>query len=89
MDKETVSQLKKETALKNFRFNRFLLLRYLLAGFFFTNLYWLLSLAMSKSMWSLLPLGLIVLSVPAIAEHLRLYGYPSDDVRNQLKWHRL
>ena len=80
MDKETVSQLKKETALKNFRYNRFLLLRYLLAGFFFTNLYWLLSL---------LPLGLIVLSVPAIAEHLRLYGYPSDDVRNQLKWHRL
>ena len=88
MDKETVSQLKKETALKNFRYNRFLLLRYLLAGFFFTNLYWLLSLAMSKSMWALLPLGLIVLSVPAIAEHLRLYGYPSDDVRNQLKWHR-
>lgn len=89
MDKETVSQLKKETAMKNFRFNRFLLLRYLLAGFFFTNLYWLLSLAMSKSAWALLPLGLIVLSVPAIAEHLRLYGYPSDDVRNQLKWHRL
>ncbi|MGM0165399.1 hypothetical protein IGI39_000341 [Enterococcus sp. AZ135] len=89
MDKETVSQLKKETALKNFRYNRFLLLRYLLAGFFFTNLYWLLSLAMSKSIWALLPLGLIVLSVPAIAEHLRLYGYPSDDVRNQLKWHRL
>ncbi|OJG88296.1 hypothetical protein RV13_GL002616 [Enterococcus raffinosus] len=27
MDKETVSQLKKETALKNFRYNRFLLLR--------------------------------------------------------------
>ena len=26
MDKETVSQLKKETALKNFRYNRFLLL---------------------------------------------------------------
>lgn len=89
MDKESVSQLKKETALKNFRYNRFLLLRYLLAGFFFTNLYWLLSLAMSKSMWALLPLGLIVLSVPAIAEHLRLYGYPSDDVRDQLKWHRL
>ena len=89
MDKETVSQLKKETALKNFRYNRFLLLRYLLAGFFFTNLYWLLSLAMSRSAWSLLPLGLIVLSVPAIAEHLRLYGYPSDDVRNQLIWHRL
>lgn len=40
-------------------------------------------------MWALLPLGLIVLSVPAIAEHLRLYSYPSDDVRNQLKWHRL
>lgn len=89
MDKKTASQLKKDTALKNFRYNRFLLLRYLLAGFFFTNIYWLLSLAMSKSAWALLPLGLLVLSVPAIAEHLRLYGYPSDDVRDQLKGHRL
>lgn len=89
MDKESISQLKKETALKNFRYNRFLLLRYLLAGFFFTNVYWGLSLAMSRSAWVLLPLGLLVLSVPAIAEHLRLYGYPSDDVRNRLKWHRL
>ncbi|MGG5373250.1 hypothetical protein [Enterococcus sp. AZ196] len=89
MSKRNSNQLKKETALKNFRYSRFLLLRYLLAGFFFTNLYWALLLKMSHSPWVILPVLLIAISIPAIAEHLRLYGYPSDDVSDQLKFQRL
>lgn len=87
MEKQSFVRLEKETAVKNFRYNRFLLLRYLLAGFFFMNLYWGLSLALSQSWVALLPFGLMVLSLPAIAEHLRLYGYPSNEIKGQLDQH--
>ena len=88
MEKQSFVRLEKETAVKNFRYNRFLLLRYLLAGFFFMNLYWGLSLALSQSWVALLPFGLMVLNLPAIAEHLRFYGYPSKEIKGQLDQHR-
>lgn len=81
--------LKKKTAVKNFRYNRYLMLRYLLAGFFFSNLYWGLALLMTSSIFALLPFGLLLLSVPAIAEHVRLYGFASDEVKNKLQFHKM
>ena len=82
-----LSDMKKITAMKNFRYNRFLLLRYLLATFFFANLYWALALIMSRSLFAALPAGLIILMIPAISEHLRLYGYLSDDIQGRLQFH--
>ena len=87
MRSRELSDIKKITAMKNFRYNRFLLLRYLLAAFFFTNLYWALALVMSKSIFAVLPVGLIIFMVPAISEHARLYGYLSDDIQGRLKFH--
>lgn len=80
-----MTELKKETALKNFRYNRFLLLRYLLAGFFFSNLYWLLMLFMSHSWYALLPASLMLFMLPAIAEHAKLYGDMTDQIENKLR----
>ncbi|GCF93606.1 hypothetical protein NRIC_14970 [Enterococcus florum] len=87
MRKREAAELKKETALKNFRFNRFLILRYFLAAFFFSNLYWLLMLFMGRSWSALLPLSLIILAVPAIMDHARLYGEMSDQVQQKLRHH--
>lgn len=89
MMKENINQLMKGTKAKNLRYNRFPLLSCLLAGFFFSNLYWLLALAMSGSFLIILPLGLVALSIPAIAARLYLYGHPSGNIRDQLKWHRI
>lgn len=79
----TTAGLKRQQTMKNFYYNRYLLLRYLLAIFFFTNLYWFLGLLMSQSSLMLLPLMLLGLSIPAISEHVKLYG--EDRQANPLK----
>lgn len=83
------STYRKETSKRNFRYNRFLLLRYLLAVFFFSNLnlailYWL-----GKNKLILIPLGMLVLSVLAIYEHVKLYGETTDKVDHQLRYNLL
>ncbi|WP_440894861.1 hypothetical protein ACS127_09805 [Amphibacillus sp. Q70] len=82
-----INQLKNETAIKNFHYNRFLLLRYILAGFFFSNLYWTLALFMSKSIFILIPVILLLLTIPAIFEHARLYGDITAEAQNKLRYH--
>jgi hypothetical protein len=72
--KQQRQQYKKEAAVKNFRYNRYLLLRYMLALFFFTNLYWALGLVLGGKITALLPGFLIVFSLMAVAEHVKLYG---------------
>lgn len=87
MVEKSKNQLKKETAIKNFHYNRFLLLRYILAGFFFTNLYWTLALFMSKNIFILIPVILLLLTIPAIFEHAKLYGDTTTEAQNKLRYH--
>ncbi|WP_067838997.1 hypothetical protein [Amphibacillus sediminis] len=84
MKVEQLNPLRQETAIKNFRFNRFLLLRYLLAVFFFINLYWFLALVMSRSVMMLLPLSLLVICTGAVMEHVKLYGEKSNHLDKHL-----
>ncbi|EOT25670.1 hypothetical protein [Enterococcus saccharolyticus] len=86
--KQQRQQFKKETAVKNFRYNRYLFLRYMLAVFFFANLYWALGLVLGGEMTALLPGFLIVFSLMAVAEHVKLYGAKEYDSR-QLHYNRL
>lgn len=86
---QKIVQMQKKTTLKNFRYNRFLLLRYLLAGFFFTNLYWGLALILSKSFAAVFPVSLLVLSILASAEHAKLYGEENDEMMNKLRYHNI
>ncbi|MFU1790910.1 hypothetical protein ACM3BL_06760 [Mammaliicoccus sciuri] len=63
MDQETKNKIEKnrrETSLKAMYFNRFLLVRYMSALFFFSNLYWFFTLVISRSLALILPLVLMI-----------------------------
>ncbi|KXT75713.1 hypothetical protein STRDD12_00825 [Streptococcus sp. DD12] len=60
--------------LRNMRFNRYLLLRYSLALFFFANMYWLMISFIKLSLFACLPVAVIALTSLASAEQFRLYS---------------
>ena len=68
-----IERQRRETALKNTFFNRYLLLRYTIA-LFFGNIYWLLNQFIRPSFVIVLPITLIVLAILATVEQFRLYG---------------
>ena len=68
-----IERQRRETALKNTFFNRYLLLRYTIALFFFGNIYWLLNQFIRPSLVIVLPITLIVLAILATVEQFRLY----------------
>lgn len=76
---------KKELTKRNFRYNRYLLLRYSLAVLFFSNVYWGLALYLDKSIYLLLPLSLMMLAIMAISEHVKLYGANENELP-KLQW---
>lgn len=86
MEKTAFMKQKQKVSKINFYFGRFLLLRYLLAAFFFSNIYWTLMLVMAKSFYCIVPIGLLVLSLFGIAEHLKLYGDTSNTKDQALKY---
>ncbi|MGT2906242.1 hypothetical protein [Streptococcus dentiloxodontae] len=67
-------KLKREMTWKNNLFNRYLLFRYSLALFFFANIYWIMIAMYKATAYLILPLVLLILTVMASAEQLRLYG---------------
>ena len=73
-EKRVLQKQRQELSLKNTLFNRYLLLRYTLALFFFGNLYWLLIQLTRRSGLMLIPILLLVLIVQACAEQFKLYG---------------
>ena len=60
-----IERQRRETALKNTFFNRYLLLRYTIALFFFGNIYWLLNQFIRPSFVIVLPITLIILAILA------------------------
>lgn len=73
-EKRIIDRKGKELSLKNMYFNRYLIVRYTVALFFFINLYWLLSLLLTKSFMAILPCMLILLLILVIFEHAKLYS---------------
>lgn len=84
MDKlqiEKLEKIKKETSLKSMYFNRFLLIRYITAGMFFTNLYWFISLMISNKFWALVPgLNILVIMI-ATFEQFAMVSSPLNDAK--------
>lgn len=70
---------KQALSVQSMAFNRFLWFRYVTAGFFFTNLYWLVLLSGHQLYW-LLPAGLLVLDIVVTVEQSRKYWHPSHDL---------
>ncbi|WP_202922611.1 hypothetical protein [Streptococcus sp. S784/96/1] len=66
--------LKQETTWKNNLFSRYMLFRYSLTLFFFANIYWGMIQMYRTSVYIILPIGLLLLLIRAIAEQFSLYG---------------
>jgi len=62
-ERQKIEQQRREMALTNTFFNRYLLLRYSIALFFFGNVYWLLNQFISPSLIIIFPIMLIVFSI--------------------------
>lgn len=65
---------RKSFGVKTMYFNRYLLVRYVLAMFFFANLYWLLSLLLSNSRLFFIPLILIGLLILSVIEQVNIFN---------------
>ena len=74
IERKQIEESRKQTALKHTFFNRYLLLRYSLALFFFANLYWMVIQVLQPSLYMGLPLVLLLFDILAYAEQFRMYG---------------
>src|SRR5699024_5873900 len=68
-----IKKHEKEFALRNFRFNRFLFIRYALAFSVIANLYWLFMNLFTQVSSIILPGAMVVLGGMAAFEYLRIY----------------
>lgn len=68
-----VQQQEKELALRNFKFNRFLFIRYALAFSVIANLYWLFMNLFTQVSSVVLPAIMVIIGGMAAFEYLRLY----------------
>ncbi|WP_182200246.1 hypothetical protein [Paraliobacillus salinarum] len=74
IEKESVEDNRRKLAIKSMYYNRYLLVRYVSALFFFTNLYWLISLSMSSSNMYILPLALMIIILFSVAEQVKIFS---------------
>lgn len=70
----------KHFSSKAVKFNRFLLLRYSLALFFFVNLNWLLTLYLSNRVMAFFPLVLLIGMGICLYEQLKVYNKSQEPV---------
>lgn len=68
-------------SLKSMYFNRYLLVRYVTALFFFTNFYWLVSLILSKSSFYIIPLILMGILIISVAEQVKIYSKHTNNAK--------
>ncbi|API92142.1 MULTISPECIES: hypothetical protein [Virgibacillus] len=76
-----MEQNRKKLSIKSMYFNRYLLIRYVSALFFFTHLYWLISMFMSGSTLFFIPLMLIIALVISIAEQVKIYSNHTNNAK--------
>lgn len=84
MKQDVENKIGKENqfTLRNLYFNRFLLIRYLTASFFFANIYWLLALWLSKSMIVVIPILLLVGLIVVVSEQFQLLSKLESNMIN-------
>jgi hypothetical protein len=79
--KATFEKNRKETSIKSMYFNRYLLVRYASALFFFSNLYWFFYLITSRSWTFVIPLLMIIIILISVAEQVKMYGNHSNNAK--------
>lgn len=80
-EKNRLEEKRKQMSLKTMYFNRFLLVRYITAVFFFLNLYWFFSLVLSGTIWSVVPGITLLIIIKAIYEQFTLSASDVDDAK--------
>ncbi|MGX7025725.1 hypothetical protein [Vagococcus hydrophili] len=80
---------KKKMSLKVMAYNRFLMIRYTTALFFFSNLYWLVFLLYQKSSGFMIPLLLLGTSLLPIVEQVKLYREPTNKAPLTKKYYQI
>ena len=89
MAKDNLDKSRKETSLKTLYFNRFLLIRYVTAVFFFTNVYWLCSLIISKNVGAVVPGLTLVFIIRAVWEQCTMYSSHIDNARKTILTYKI
>lgn len=84
LEKERIEKRRQQTSLKTMYFNRFLLIRYITASFFFVNLYWFFSLIISNTIWSLVPGVNLVFITIATFEQCVMVSSPIDNAKKTI-----
>lgn len=82
--KEVQAQ-EKELALRNFKFNRFLFIRYALAFSVIANLYWLFMNLFTQISSVVVPLMMVILGGMAAFEYIKVYWVHE----NKLKYSKI
>jgi len=67
-----IEKNRRDMSLKSMQFNRFMLIRYATAFFFFVNLYW--ALIMRQTWVVVIPLVIMFVSALAVVEQIKLFG---------------
>ncbi|WP_152655731.1 hypothetical protein [Oceanobacillus sp. CFH 90083] len=80
-EKTQIEQNRKKFSIKSMYFNRYLLVRYVSALFFFTNLYWMISLLISDSSLYVIPLILMAGLLFSIAEQVKIYSNHTNNAK--------
>ena len=76
--KNDIETRRRKLAIKSMYFNRFLLVRYITAVFFFAFLNWTLAMFLVKTGWAIVPFALFLTTGAAAVEQVKLYNYPKD-----------
>lgn len=80
-ERALLEKQRKKQSIKTMYFNRYLLVRYVTALFFFTNLYWFISLVLSDSKLYFIPFVLLLFIVASVVEQVKIYSSPSHHAK--------
>lgn len=78
-EKNRLEEKRKLMTLNSMYFNRFLLVRYITAIMFFSNLYWLFSLILSHVVWWIIPCTNLLIMIKAVYEQFSMNGTVVDE----------
>ncbi|AXQ78627.1 hypothetical protein DDV21_005810 [Streptococcus chenjunshii] len=81
-EKKKIDGLRKKNSLKSMYYTRYFLIRYVVAFFFFVNLYWLLLLSLSGAVRvAVLPLALAACGAACMWEQYQMYAEKQKPAR--------
>ena len=83
-EKIRLEEKRKLMSLNTMYFNRFLLVRYMTAVMFFSNLYWFFSLILSNVIWWIIPCTNLLIMIKAIYEQFSMNGSVVDEAPNTM-----